>query len=335
MWDAAIAATGQRVTSMGFWSGYWSSLKPLEVEEPIDVYVHRPLAYLLARASFHTPITPTAITLLSIAAGLGSAVALLTEFAHHLVVGGALLFLSAVFDCADGQLARMRKTSSVIGRMIDGCADLITSAAVAPATVYVLWRTFETPRWFGYTVVVLATATIVTSSFHTTMYDHYKNVFLRLTGPFHEGEDYEAARARYESTAPSARSFAMRLAYNVYFFYLKSQRDYVLKFDPYTSARLTLFPSYDPERAAVYRACAGRAMRLWRSVFGFGSMIFGLALFNAIGHAEIYLALRLVLLNAIFYGYLRPAQQRASREAFARMGVSLPDQAGGRGQVFA
>jgi hypothetical protein len=29
---------------------------------------------------------------------------------------------------------------------------------------------------------------------------------------------------------------------------------------------------------------------------------------------------RLLLLNAAFYGYLRPAQRRASRAAFAEMG---------------
>src|SRR5689334_20754172 len=111
---------------MGFWSGYRASLKPLEVEEPIDVYVHRPLAYLLARACFRLPVSPDAITALSIVAGVASAVVLVCSFPHHLQVGGALLFASAVLDCADGQLARMRKTSSVFGRMLDGVADSIT-----------------------------------------------------------------------------------------------------------------------------------------------------------------------------------------------------------------
>ncbi|HEX7450981.1 MAG TPA: hypothetical protein VF294_01775, partial [Polyangiaceae bacterium] len=32
-----------------FWDAYFRSLKPLEVEEPIDVWVHRPPAYVLAR----------------------------------------------------------------------------------------------------------------------------------------------------------------------------------------------------------------------------------------------------------------------------------------------
>jgi phosphatidylglycerophosphate synthase len=312
---------------MGFWSGYRASLKPLEVEEPIDVWVHRPLAYILARACFGLPISPDAVTAISILAGLSSAAALLAPFPHHLQVGGALLFASAVLDCADGQLARMRGTSSIFGRMLDGCADLFTVGAVAPATVWVMWRSLATPMWAKGTVLLLACLTMVTTSFHTTMYDHYKNVFLRLTGPYQEAEDYEAALARYRAKDPASLSLLLRICYPVYLFYLKSQRDYVMKFDPFTSARLTLFPPFDTGRAAIYRELAGAPMRLWRNLFGFGSMVFGLALFNAVEHPEIYLVYRLVVLNAIFYLYLRPAQRRASREAFRKMGLTLPDQA--------
>jgi len=178
--------------------------------------------------------------------------------------------------------------------------------------------------WVRGTVLLLACITIVTSSFHTTMYDHYKNVFLRLTGPFQEGEDYEAARARYESK--TTFSLLEKITYPIYLFYLKSQRDYVMKFDPHTSARLTLFPTFEPSRGETYRSTAGRAMKVWRSIFGFGSMVFGLALFNAIAHPEYYLVYRLVVLNAIFYGYLRPLQRRVSREAFQKMNLVLPDQ---------
>jgi phosphatidylglycerophosphate synthase len=310
--------------TMGFWSGYFSSLKPREVEEPIDVWVHRPLAYLVAKACMPLPVSPNAITVLSILAGLLSGALLVWEIPHHLPWSGLCLFLSAVLDCADGQLARMRKTSSVIGRMLDGVADLITTSAVAPLTAFVLWRRYATPWWLGLTLLGLSVAAMVTSSFHTAMYDHYKNVFLRLTGPYQEGEDYEAALARFlekRGTMP----FVLRLSYPIYLFYVKSQRDYVRTFDPFTSSRFALFPPHDPERALIYRSIAGPVMRVWRSVFGFGSLVFGLALFNAVGRPEIYLAVRLVLLNAAFYGYLRPAQRRASKEAFARMGIELPD----------
>jgi phosphatidylglycerophosphate synthase len=309
---------------MGFWSGYWSSLKPLEVEEPIDIYVHRPLAYILARASFGLPVSPDAITLLSIVFGIASGISLVVTFPWHLQVAGALLFFSAVLDCADGQLARMRGTSSLFGRMLDGVADLFTVGAAAPATVWVIWHSVDVGFWAKVAVLALCALAMVTTSFHTTMYDHYKNVFLRLTGPYQEGEDYENARARYEAKA--AFSLVERISYPIYLFYLKSQRDYVLKFDPYTSALLTKFPPYEAERGATYRATAGHAMKVWRSVFGFGSMVFGLAFFNALGHPEYYLVVRLVVLNAVFYGYLKPLQRRASREAFRKMHLVLPDQ---------
>jgi phosphatidylglycerophosphate synthase len=309
-------------TPMGFWSTYRSSLKPLEVEEPVDVWIHRPLAHVVARACFPLGISPNAITLLSIVAGVAAGVALVWD---RVLVGGVLLFASVVLDCADGQLARMRGTSSAFGRMLDGTADLITTGVVVPATAFLIWRMFATPWWAGVTAVALSVVTIVTSSFHTTMYDHYKNVFLHMTGPTADSDDYEAARARYDADRRTS-GLLSRLCYPIYLFYLKSQRDYVLRFDPYTSARLTLYPAYDPERGAVYREVAGPVMRVWKSVFGFGTLMFGLAVFDMVRHPEIYLLLRLVLFNLVFYGYLRPAQRRASREAFARMGIALPDQ---------
>src|SRR5688572_14259354 len=86
--------------------GYLKSLKPLAVEEPIDVWVHRPLAYLLARAALPTPISPNLITAMSIVCGLAAGSSMVISYPHHLQYAGLLIFLSAVFDCADGQLAR-------------------------------------------------------------------------------------------------------------------------------------------------------------------------------------------------------------------------------------
>lgn len=313
-------------TSMGFWSGYRATLKSLEVEEPIDVYVHRPLAYVLARGLYPLPVSPNLVTALSIVAGMASAVVLLLSFTHHMQVAGLLLFTSAVLDCADGQLARMRKSSSVFGRMLDGSADFFTVGSVAPATLIVMCRTETTTLWSSVTLIVLTGIMVVTTSFHTTMYDHYKNVFLKLTGPYGDTDDYEAAVGRRDSARSGRLSWVMRVCYPIYLFYLKSQRDYVLRFDPYTSARLTLFPPFDPERAAIYRACAGPAMRTWRNWFGFGSLVFELALCIALEHPELLVLFRLLVLNAIFYLHLRPAQREASRTAFPRMNLALPDQ---------
>lgn len=303
---------------MGFWHGYWQSLKPLEVEEPIDVWVHRPLAYVLARLVYPTPITPNQITLGSILLGMAAGACIFWS-PPLLGVAGLLVFVSTIFDCADGQLARMRKTSSVLGRMLDGCADLIVSLVIVVGGIYLVLAEYGDWSWQGLLVLLACVTTAVTGSFHTGMYDHYKNVYLRNTHPsYREGEDYESALSRYRTTQGS-EALWMRIAWLVYLFYVKSQTDYIRRFDPYTWLSSADFTEYDVSRAQAYRAHAASLMRLWRTFFGFGSFVFGMSVTIAFGWVEYYLLFRLLLLNALFYGYMRPAQRAASRAARAAM----------------
>jgi hypothetical protein len=307
---------------MAFWDAYFRSLKPLEVEEPIDVWVHRPIAYLLARAALPTPISPNLITLGSIALGVTGGALVLQSFPGHLLLAGAAIFFSAVFDCADGQLARLRGTSSAFGRVLDGCADLVVSIVVVAGGTYLVWSKHQVPLFHGLLAIALCAVTIVTSSFHTSLYDHYKNLFLKLTHPsYREGDDYETALARYERLGPSDPLW-IRMAFRLYVFYTRSQRGVIERFDPFTQPRLSALPEHDAARASIYRLHAGGLMRLWRSFFGFGSLVFGISVSVAFDVVDYYMVLRLVGLNALFYGYLRPAQRAASRAAFEEMALA-------------
>ncbi len=318
---AGDADLRQSSPAPGFWAGYWKSLKPLDVEEPIDVWVHRPLAYVLARALLPTPVSPNLVTLISIVFGVTGGIAFLSSFSGHMWVGGLCIFLSAIFDCADGQLARMRGTSSAFGRMLDGAADLVVSLAAVAGGIWAIWSKFNDPLWVGLAVLLLCGVTAVTGSFHTGMYDHYKNVFLRMTSAtFQEGEDYESALERYRNRQGGDALLA-RLAWYPYLFYVKSQADYVRGFDSLT-ARFGRLPAYDAKNAEIWRRHCGGLMRVWRTWFGFGSLVFGIALFASIDALEWYMAARLVVLNGVFFGYLRPRQRRASAAAFREMGLS-------------
>lgn len=303
----------------GFWAGYFRSLKPLEVEEPIDVWVHRPPAYVLARLLLPTPVSPNMVTVSSIALGCAAGGAIFERFRWHLALAGFLIFSSAVFDCADGQLARLRKSSSAFGRMLDGMADLVVSSVVVGGGAWLVLRKFQEPTWHLVVAAVLVLVTIVTGSFHTTMYDHFKNVFLRMTHPsYREGEDLDIAEARYREQR-ATQSTLIRFVWRVYFFYMRSQQNYSDKFDPYAKRLVQDFPSFSEAHAAIYRKHAGSAMRLWRRFFGFGSLVFGLALSIGFDVTEYYLLFRLVLLNSVFYGYLRPLQRAASFSAHEEM----------------
>ncbi len=309
--------------SKSLFDGYWQSLKPREVEEPIDVWVHRPVAFLLAKALYPTRVSPNAVTVISILFGVTALGCMLSSFTHHMPVAGLCIFLSAVFDCADGQLARMRKSSSALGRMLDGVADLVVTIAVVGGGATIVLRN-HWGVWGEFAVAVLAvTVTAVTGSFHTASYDHYKNLYLRMTHPrYQEGEDLQTALARYKATA-SKSPLWLQLAWKIYLFYLPSQMNYIRKFDPNTTCGWNQLPAYSPELAAVYAKHNARMMRQWRMWFGFGSLVFGIAVATATNLLGLYLVLRGVLLNLWYFGYMKPHQRAASQAAFREMGIDV------------
>lgn len=304
---------------MGFWDGYKASLKPIDVEEPIDRWVHRPLGYVVARVLFPTPVSPDLVTLFAIFAGWGGALCICLPFPWHMQAAGALVLLSTVLDCSDGQLARMRKTSSPFGRMLDGVADSFVVAALAPATVYGIWRRYHEPAWVGWAVLGACAVGLVTSSFHTATYDHFKNLWVRFTSDsYREGEDQETAHARYEATKHEA-SWVMKIVWPLYLAYVKSQEDIVRKFDPNSPVSFRDLPARTPETEATYREHVSKPWSLIRGWFGFGSLMFGIMLAAVLDRGEVFLLFRLVLLNGLFYLVVRPMQRRASKAAFETM----------------
>lgn len=305
----------------GFWSGYWQSLKSVEVEEPVDLYVHRPLAYLLARALYPTPISPNLVTIASMVAGVSSAYLMLADTPHHWQWAALCAFLSTVFDCADGQLARLRKTSSVIGRMLDGTADVIVTFAITVAAAYYLFHKYgATVPWLGWAAVAFTVVAGVATSIQTTLFDHYKTVFMKMTVPgFKEAESYPEARRRYE--AQTSFTPVTRLAWALYLQFVGNQSRTVRKFDPHTVTEFSILGDYDPARAQIFREHMAGVMGTWRRWFGYGSLMIGITIALALELPEYYLLARLTIYGVVFYGPLMLRQRRASQRAFAALGV--------------
>jgi phosphatidylglycerophosphate synthase len=314
----------ERGLGMSLLEGYKASLKPLEVEEPIDFFVHRPLAYGLARMLMPTRVTPNSVTLLALAFGIGCGVCFGVPFPHHLQLGALLLFVGTVLDCTDGQLARLRKTSSEFGRLLDGAADTITLIAAVGGSAFTVVMGHRTPAWHAAVTIGLILLTIHTTHLQLTTYDHYKNLFVRLScAGRSEGEDVDRAIAKSQVRP---MKLWLRVAYFFYVAFLVGQRDFLAWFDPNTTVHLDQLPPYDEERAAIYRKHALAPLRLLKAFMGMGSLVFGLALFGAIDQFDLYMGFRLVLLNAIFFLVFWPMQRRASRAAFREMGLARPAQ---------
>ena len=123
---------------MSWFSEYKRSLKLIEVEEFVDLLVYRPLASLLVKLVYNTRISPDHLTLAAMISGLTGAVFYALGPGDTSNPGAFLFILFIVLDCSDGQLARLKKTGTPVGRILDGISDylVVTSIYVGIAIGY-------------------------------------------------------------------------------------------------------------------------------------------------------------------------------------------------------
>ncbi len=119
------------------------------LENPRDGYLdralHRRLSRPLTRLLLRTPLTPNAVTVLGVAAGVAGG-CLLGAASWWLVAAGvACLVLSGVLDCCDGELARLRFAESAFGHWLDVAGDTVVHVAVLGGLAARLVRTGPVP----------------------------------------------------------------------------------------------------------------------------------------------------------------------------------------------
>jgi phosphatidylglycerophosphate synthase len=96
-----------------------------------------PLARLLAARRW---LSPDQTTLLSVFLGLPVGIIYALDGRAGLVVGAVLFYLSFVFDCVDGKLARLLGETSARGRALDQMADGARRASASLGLGVYLWR---------------------------------------------------------------------------------------------------------------------------------------------------------------------------------------------------
>lgn len=149
-----------------------STLKSADTEEFIDIHFYRPIGYQWALLFQKLGVTPNAVTIASIFIGIGSGVCFYFDNIWVNVLGIFLLMWANSYDSADGQLARMTKQYSALGRVLDGFAGNLWFASIYVA---ICLRLF--PEWGGW-IWVLACVTGYFHSKQAEMADYYRNVHL-------------------------------------------------------------------------------------------------------------------------------------------------------------
>jgi phosphatidylglycerophosphate synthase len=183
------------------------------VEEWADRWFFRPLGWRLATSLLPTRISADAVTFASLVLGV---------LAGHLFwyrsawvnAGGVLLFiLSDVLDSADGQLARLRGTSTRMGRILDGLADtgrFVSLYGHLGARLYVTGH-----GWGG---AVLALAALLSHSYQAAAADFIRQAYLYFA--VGSGSELDIPE---QSPAPEHPSVWSRISAWIYGDYVRRQ----------------------------------------------------------------------------------------------------------------
>jgi len=149
---------------------YKKSLKPLEIEEILDAYLYRIFAFLIAYPFKNTSLSPNYFTLISMILGFLSGFFFLR---NKLLIGALFLILANIFDCADGQLARLNKKTSKFGKTLDGLADYITYISIFTGISYNLFL-----KGYPASISLYGFASLLFMFIHIIYFDHFKNEYI-------------------------------------------------------------------------------------------------------------------------------------------------------------
>jgi phosphatidylglycerophosphate synthase len=106
----------------------------------VDRYLNRKLSVWCSRWLLRLPLTPNLVTLSALAIGLLAALGFTHGSWLSAVMGALLLQWSAVIDCCDGEVARLKFLESTSGYYLDIACDNIVHMAVFAA---IAWSRYQ------------------------------------------------------------------------------------------------------------------------------------------------------------------------------------------------
>ena len=168
------AATARDAGLAGLAADYRRSLKAPELEEALDLILFRPLGFVVAKVLSRTPVTADQVSVGSLVAGLSAGALLWMSPTHPtIVIAVAAYFVCAVLDCADGQLARLRRSASPVGYIVDGAIDYAATLAVFAGITHAVAANHPGKTWPW----LLGVAALAMMGWHCAVIDRLRHAW--------------------------------------------------------------------------------------------------------------------------------------------------------------
>lgn len=281
---------------------YRSSLKSSDTEENIDLAFYRPIGFAWACLFRKLGITPNAVTIASIFIGVAAGICFYPTDIWINLLGMLLLIWANSYDSADGQLARLTKQYSRLGRILDGASGDFWFASIYIAIALRTNATvpfFMEHQWIIWAVAVAAGLCHAKQAATADYYRQFHLFFLKgaagseLDSSAQLKEDLERLKA--EGASPFRR-----IALSTYYNYTRQQE----QFTP-AMQRLRDHMRADCPDGQVPEPVRQEFLRLsfplckwenfmtfnWRTIFLFVSLL--------AGYPWLYFAAELTVFNAV------------------------------------
>lgn len=264
---------------------YRSSLKSPDTEEHIDLCFYRPIGFAWACLFRKLHISPNAVTIASIFIGVAAGICMYPTDIWVNIAGILLLVWANSYDSADGQLARLTKQYSQLGRILDGMAGDFWFISIYIAICLRSERTVAFFSEYHPAIWCMAAAAGACHAVQAAVADSYRQFHLLLLKGSAGSELDSAAelRSRYNELSWK-RNFVRKLIQYFYIGYTSRQEAVSPAMQRLLRAMRQRFP--DGRLPDKYRE-AFRALSLplckwenfmtfnWRSIFLFVTLLAG------------------------------------------------------------
>ena len=293
---------------MGIIEEYKASLKSMDTEEHIDLWFYRPLGFAWAKLFAWLGVTPNVVTILSIILGVAGGVLLYFGASPLLwlnYVGIFLIIWANTYDSADGQLARLTKQYSRLGRILDGVSGDLWFFAIYFALVFRelhfgdawLGDWFASHQWVIWTMAIVAGLSHAKQAASADYYRQFHLYFLKGK----EGSELDSTgslREAYEQLSWSG-NFFKKLTAMVYLNYTAQQEALTPQMQ---RLRRVLKQRYGDEVPQDFRDAFRRKslpMMKYTNMLSFNTRTIAMFISVIIQVPWLYFAFELVVLNAM------------------------------------
>ena len=198
--------------------------KSRTLNDPLDTYFAEKISILFAKLFYKLGFHPNVVTVFSMIVGVSGGALLAFHNLVLNIVGVILIILSGIFDCADGQVARLSGKGGFYGRCFDGFGDgLVYFAIYVGISVRLMSENipFTDTPWSFWIWFISVPVGIYFHAAQARTADYYKQIWMYLTNNSHsEFSTSEGVKKQIDSLESKGLK---HFICNSYLSYTKSQ----------------------------------------------------------------------------------------------------------------